>query len=458
MSAKSTQAAPRETIAAIATPPGRGAIAIVRMSGEQTRAVAARVFRSRRPLRDRVAVRGEVVARDGAIVDQALALLFAAPRSYTGEDVLELHVHGSPAVATETLLSLLAAGARLATPGEFTRRAFLAGKLDLTAAEAVGELIAAEHRSQARAAVAGLSGGLAREVQAICAQIAVIVEELAASLDFPDEVDAPAAHALMTRIAVVGERIEQLAQSYEHGRLVREGVRVAIVGPPNAGKSSLLNALLGVERALVSELAGTTRDTIEENVALAGFEARLVDTAGIRAHADRLERAGIERAEAALATARIALVVVDASEPLSAEATGLLERTRGRGRVVLFNKSDLGRRAYDARDERELDALLGCVHDEATLAALRRALEDLVRHDETPDLERPHLANARQVAAVIDAKHFLDLARETLRSDQPTDLAAGDLLSAMAALHELTGRDASEALLDGIFARFCIGK
>jgi len=447
-----------DTIAAIATPPGRGAVSIVRISGEKTRAVAARVFHSKALLRDRTATYGEVIAPDGTVIDRGLALFFAGPRSFTGEDVVELHVHGSPAVAMETLSAVFSAGARLAAAGEFTRRAFLAGKLDLCAAEAVGELIAAEHRSAARAAAARLSGGLARAVEELRTELARILEELAASLDFPDEVKEPDKEALFDRTEAVRKRVVELVSGYEIGRLVREGVSVAVVGPPNAGKSSLLNALLGTERALVSELAGTTRDTIEETLALKGFEARIIDTAGIRAHADRLERAGIERAHAALASARIALIVIDASQPLCAEARDLLVNSRERERVVLFNKSDLGRVSFDAREDDERDAILGSVKDQATSAAVRAAIEGIATRGEQPDLERPHLANARQVGAAIEAERALEFASRTLRAGEPADLIVVDLLSASACLGDLTGSQASEELLDGIFSRFCIGK
>lgn len=447
-----------DTIAAIATPPGRGAVSIVRISGEQTRAVAARVFFSKAVLRDRTATYGAVIAPDGAVIDRGLALFFAGPRSFTGEDVLELHVHGSPAVATETMLAVFSAGARLASAGEFTRRAFLAGKLDLCSAEAVGELITAEHRSAARAAAARLSGGLARAVEELRTELARILEELAASLDFPDEVKEPDKAVLCDRTEAVRKRVAELVRGYERGRLVREGVSVAVVGPPNAGKSSLLNALLGTERALVSELAGTTRDTIEETLALKGFEARIIDTAGIRAHGDRLERAGIERAHAALASARIALIVIDASQPFSSDARDLLVNSRGRERVVLFNKSDLGRESFDAREGGERDAILGSVMDQATPAAVRAAIEGIVSRGEQPDMERPHLANVRQVAAAIQAERALEFACATLRKGEPADLIVVDLLNASASLGDLTGRQASEELLDGIFSRFCIGK
>ncbi len=447
-----------ETIAAVATPPGRGAIAIVRVSGPATREIAAQIFRSARALRPRRATNGAIVDADGRRIDEGLALFFAAPHSYTGEDVLELHVHGSPAVARETLIAALSAGARLAGPGEFTRRAFFHGKIDLASAESVAELIAAENSAAVRAAAAGLSGGLAREVDALRASLDEMLEELAAAIDFPDEVEAPSSQRLAARIAEVRARIAQLATTWERGRVVREGVAVAIVGPPNAGKSSLLNALLGDERALVSESPGTTRDTIEERLALDRSTLRLIDTAGIRAHADRLEAAGIERTERALEQARLALVVVDASLALSEEARALLTRTRGRERVVLFNKADLGRAGYDGRDQAESDALFGSVRDAATLAAVRDALATLLETSETIDLSRPHLGTARQADALLDAERALAYAHEALIAGAPADLISGDLMRAIRALGELTGREADERLLDAIFARFCIGK
>lgn len=447
-----------DTIAAIATPPGRGAVAIVRVSGPGTRTIAASVFRARAPLEDRRVLLGTVLDGDGARLDEGLALFFAAPRSYTGEDVLELQVHGSPAVARDTLLSTLAAGARLATPGEFTRRAFLAGKLDLSAAEAVADLIEAEQRSAARAAAARLSGGLASEVERLRARLDAVVEELMASLDFPDEVAAPERVEVAARLQAIDAALAELAADWERGRLVREGLAVAIVGPPNAGKSSLLNALLGVERALVSEIPGTTRDTIEETVALGdGNVARIVDTAGLRSARDPLEAAGIARSEAALQTTRIALVVVDGAAPLSHDARRVLERTRGRDRVVFFNKRDLGQAGFEQRGADEADALFGSALDPASAQRVRARLAAFAANAPV-DLERPHLGTARQAEAVLQARRALDSALQTVAAGDPLDLSAHDLLTARAELGGLTGRDASESLLDAVFARFCIGK
>ncbi len=443
------------TIAAIATPPGRGAIAIVRASGPGVRALARRVVPKAR-LRPHVAQYVAVLDADGRAIDRGIALYARAPRSYTGEDTLELHVHGSPVVAGEVLRALLAAGAQLARPGEFTQRAFMNGKLDLHAAAAVADLIDAETRSAARAAFANLAGGLASEVRALRAQLGTLLEELAGAIDFPDEVPEPPRERLQTSLEALELALRGMLRAGEVGRLVREGVTVAIVGPPNAGKSSLLNALLGEERALVSEIAGTTRDTIEEAVVIDGVRVRIVDTAGIREHADRLEAAGIERTQRALEAARIALIVVDASQPLTADALALLERTRDRARVVFANKADLGEAAV-ARLGGDAD-VVGSVRERPTLDALRAAIARAGWASERPDLERPHIASAREFAAVYEALEALENARATLARGDAGDFIVGDLQAAFAVLGHIAGDVANEEIVTGVFARFCIGK
>jgi tRNA modification GTPase len=444
------------TIAAVATPPGRGAIAIVRVSGPDVREIAARIVRSQSPLRPHVATTAEILDEDGATLDRGIAILAPAPHSYTGEDVLELHIHGSPVIAREMLRTLLACGARLAAPGEFTRRAFLNGKMELNAAAAVADLIAAETRGAARAALANLAGGLAAEVGRQREALSRILEELAAAIDFPDEVAEPERGPVASRLREIERELRDLQRSGEVGRLVREGTSVAIVGPPNAGKSSLLNALLGEERALVSELPGTTRDTIEESIVVEGVSVRLIDTAGIRAHADRLESAGIERTMRAIEQVRIVIVVIDGSVPIDAGARDVLERTAGRERVLFCNKADLGEAG--ARELRPHAPICGSVHDAQTLASLRAEIARIGWNGERIDLERPHLASAVEFDAVREALGALARANVTLEAGEPIDLIAGDLQQAVAALGHVTGDVAGEELLDRIFARFCIGK
>ncbi len=397
---------------------------------------------------------GEIVDEHGVAIDKGVVIFSSAPHSYTGEDTVEFQVHGSPVVAREVMRAAVACGARYATAGEFTRRAFLNGKLDLHEAAAVADLIAAESRSAARAALANLGGGLMREVRELRARIAEVLEELAGAIDFPDEVPEPDRDGLISRLGDVICELERLLRSGEAGRMVREGVPVAIVGPPNAGKSSLLNALLGEDRALVSEIAGTTRDTIEESISVDGVQVRLIDTAGIREHADRLEAAGIERTRRALESARVAIVVLDGSAPLGDEARAIVAETAQRARVLFLNKADLGVHP----DHTQRDAVVGSVREHATLQAIREAIAHAGWGGALPDLERPHLASLVELDAVREALTALHAARETLERGDPGDLISGDLQAAFSALGHITGDAATEELLTGIFARFCIGK
>jgi tRNA modification GTPase len=441
---------------AIATPPGRGAIAIVRISGPNARQIERAMLRARRPLLDHHATLVAVHDETGTVIDRGLAIFAPAPHSYTGEDTLELQVHGSPVVAREVVRAVMACGARYARPGEFTRRAFLSGKLDLHGAGAVADLIDAESRSAARAALANLGGGLADEVRALRGRLAKLLEELAAAIDFPDEVADPDPARLGVALGAIVDELQRLRREGERGRLIREGVPIAIVGPPNAGKSSLLNALLGSDRAIVSEVAGTTRDTIEEALSIDGVVVRLVDTAGIRAHADRIEAAGIERTNRALNEARIALIVLDGSQPLAPDARALLAQTAQRERIVFLNKADLGEAGV--RESEVAGAISGSVLDPATVATIKAAIARIGWGGETPDLARPHLAALYELDAVNAALDAVERARQTLRAGEPVDFVASDLQRAMAELGHITGDAASEELIDAIFARFCIGK
>ncbi len=442
------------TIAAVATPPGRGAVAVVRVSGPGTQSIAQRLVHARLPLRARRVTNADVVDEYGTLLDRGIAVLWPAPRSYTGEDVLELHLHASPVVVRLVLEAVLRAGARLAQPGEFTRRAFENGKLALNEAQAVGDLIAAETAAASRAALANLGGALTSEMRRLRAVLFGALEELAGAIDFPDEVPDPDPRSFDEALAHIDEALCDLQRSTEMGRIAREGTSVAIVGPPNAGKSSLLNALLGQERALVCELAGTTRDTIEESIVIDGVQVRLTDTAGIRDRPERVEAAGIERTMRALEEARVALVTVDGSHPLGEPERHVLRLTEGRERVLFCNKADLGTAAAH-----ELEgAVVGSTRDAQTLDALRAAIARCGWHGEHLDFARPHLARAYEIDAVNAAREAIGRAREVLAAGDPIDLCAGDLQRAVAALGHVSGEAAGEELLDGIFARFCIGK
>jgi tRNA modification GTPase len=444
------------TIVAVATPPGKGAIAIVRASGPSVPELARRLVQTKSRLRRRVATYATIVDESGDLLDHGLAIFFEAPQSYTGEDMLELQIHGSPVVAREVVRAMLACGAALAEPGEFTRRAFFNGKMGLHAAAAVADIIDAQTRSAARAALANFDSGLAHEVRAVRSALATIVEELEGTIDFPDEVPEPDRGVLKERLAPIRTRLERLRRDGELGKIVREGLGIAIIGPPNAGKSSLLNALLGMERAIVSEIPGTTRDTIEESVVVDGVPVRLIDTAGIRAHADRLEAQGIARTERALEGAAIALVVVDGSRAPDSGLRRLLERTQGRPRILFLNKADLG---TDPAFGREWpDAIAGSVREAATLERLRRAIASAGWNGESFDATRPHLASLYEFEAADAALTALARAGDALDAREAIDFVATELAHAFSQLGHVSEQVAAEEIVTGIFSRFCIGK
>ena len=413
-------------------------------------------MRSAQPLQPRVATYARILDAGGETLDRGLAVFFTAPHSYTGEDLLEVQLHGAPVIAHECLRAFIACGARLAEPGEFTRRAFLNGKMDLHAAGAVADLVNAETRAAARAALANLDGGFAKEIATMRALLAPPLERLAGAIDFPDEVREPSRAALRAQLEPLLERLQRLVRDGERGRLLREGCSVAIVGPPNAGKSSLLNALLGIERAIVSELPGTTRDTVEEVLAIEGVPVRLIDTAGIRAHADRLEAAGIERTRRALDAARVALIVLDGSAPLGEDARALVAATAGKDRVLFLNKADLG--DLGGRELHPAGAIRGSVRDERTIEALREAIAGAGWRGDAVEVDRPHLASLREFDAAAEALEALTAARDALDAREPLDFAATEMHRAFSALGHVSERVAAEEVLDGIFSRFCIGK
>lgn len=452
----STQRDGGDTIAAIATPPGRGAIAVVRVSGPHALEIARRIVRTRAPLAPQHATLADLHDARGTLLDRGIALSWRAPHSYTGEHMVELHVHGGPVLARDVLAALLAAGARLAAPGEFTRRAYENGKMDLAQAQAVCDVIAAETSAAARAAAANLTGALSAAIGAARSALFAQLEALAAAVDFPDDVADPPRGEMQAAIRRVRDGLATLRDGAELGRLIREGTSVAIVGPPNAGKSSLLNALLGEERALVSAIPGTTRDTIEEAIAIDGVLVRLIDTAGLRAHADQLEAAGMERTTRALAAAHVALVVLDGSRPIGDVERALLRETENRPRVIFCNKADLG--DAGSRELAALAPIVGSVFDAATLTAVRAAVADAGWNGERLDLSRPHLSTAVELDAVNEALDALARAESTLDAGEPVDLCAVDLQRAVAALGHVSGAEAAEEVVDRIFARFCIGK
>ena len=444
----------RTTIAALASPPGMGAVSLVRISGPQALEVADRATDGRVSAQPpRTARHCRVRDAAGEVIDDGLLSVFPGPNSYTGEDCVEFSGHGGILVTREVLGRLLACGAVPAAPGEFTRRAFLHGKLDLTQAEGVMDLIAAQTRLALRAARSQLDGVLGRRTTEARDSLLETLAHLEAWIDFPEEdIDPQTGTLLQARVQAVLATVDSLLATADQGRILREGVRTVICGAPNVGKSSLLNRLLGCERAIVSELAGTTRDTIEETINLHGIPLRLVDTAGVRASSDRIEAEGIRRTVLQIGAADLLLELADASAPRP--ATPALPAATAQCLLVL-NKLDLGEHpSWAGVPAVRLSCTSGAGFD-----TLTEAIRDALHFGQVDWGEHAVAINARHQASLQAARVGL-LAALDLLADPAADseLAAIDLRDALDALGEIPGRVDTEDLLGVIFSRFCIGK
>lgn len=453
-----------DTIAAIATIQAPSAIGIVRLTGPDTRRILDGVFApaNGRPMSaqtPRKLVFGRALDRSGGIIDEALAVHFPGPNSYTGEDCAEIHCHGSPVVLDEVLAAAFARGARQARGGEFTQRAFLSGRMDLIQAESVADLIDAESAGAARNAVGQLQGRMSRSVGGIYDALMDVVSRFYAIVDYPDEEIEPLQQAQIEQtLAESAERLDALLATFSRGRLLKSGVPAVILGKPNAGKSSLLNALLGYDRAIVTDIAGTTRDTVEEKVLVGSVLLRLCDTAGIRDAADTVERLGVERAQQAAQRAELALLVLDGSAPLTREDEEAIAAARqARRMLVLVNKADLPQ----VLDTAALRVRFGEViplsaRSGAGVDALCRAVEELFAGGETPRGEL--LTNARQAESAQRALDAVRRAEQALRSGLSPDAVLTDAEEALEALAEFSGKRVRDDLVATIFSRFCVGK
>ncbi len=437
-----------DTIAAISTPPGEGAIAVVRLSGLTAIEIADSIFRGKqKPSACATAVQhlGEMFLGE-EVIDQVVLSVHRSPQSYTGEDLIEISCHGGMLVTARVLAACLKSGARAARPGEFTERAYLNGKMDLTQAEAVIDLIRANTDLALRAATEQLEGKLGERFREIRDDLVVTLAHVDAGIDFPAEGIAPdEGENLATRIEILLPKIRDLIATENRGRILREGVRIVIYGPTNAGKSSLLNRLLGYERAIVSAIPGTTRDTLEESINLGGVAVRLQDTAGLRATSDELESAGVMRTHKALGTADVRLLVVDVSAARPAEVTP------GHNTLLILNKCDLAEHA-DWQDERALR--ISCV-TAAGFDSLERAILASIGNLQS---ESAAAVNARHAAGLRETLSALERARDNVRAGISAEYVALDLREAISAIETVIGESDDEAVRDAIFSQFCIGK
>lgn len=453
-----------DLIAAISTAPVPAAIGILRLSGPGALEAVDRVFRAARggPMAaapDRKLVYGTLLDGQGSPIDQVLATVSRGPNSYTGEDTAELQCHGSPMVLTLGLEALCAAGARPAGPGELTRRAFLNGRLDLPQAEAVGDLLEARTDAAVRTAAGQLGGALSRRVEAVYDGLVDLMAHFHAVLDYPDEdIDPFRASELAAALAAAADGLSALLETYDRGKYLVQGVPCAIVGAPNAGKSSLLNALLGYERAIVTPIPGTTRDTVEETVRLGGVLLRLIDTAGLRKTEDPVERLGVERSRRAMEEAGLILVVLDQSQPATEEDKDLVRQAVDLAPTILvLNKADLPRGLDFTEDLHLAPAIPVSAKAGAGLEDLGELVAGMFPQPAAGEAGAV-LTNARQAEAARRALESVHAASEGLAQGITPDAVLTDVEGAMAALGELTGRSVREDVVERIFARFCVGK
>ena len=459
----------RDTIVAISTPPGRGGIGIVRLSGADAVPIASSLMRLAKPLVPTQAQLADILdpenadAEHATRIDEAVVTYFQAPNSYTREDVVEIAAHGSPVVLESLVRTAVTRGARLARPGEFTERAFLSGRIDLTQAEAVRDLIDAQTLYQAKIASEQMEGVLSRRIQPIKQALVRLIAELEAGIDFAeDDIDVMPADLIASRVTAIMEPLQALAASFAYGRVVRDGISLSIVGRPNAGKSSLFNRLVQRERAIVTATPGTTRDLVTERVSLGGIPLDLIDTAGLRTAQDEAESIGIQKSREALADADVMLLVLDATaDALTSEEISLLEQMQTRRALVVLNKMDLAHEKSGSEIVSLADGSRAAIETSALtgegISQLRKSILALIRGDGT-DVETGLMTNLRQQQAVTESLQALRGAEEAIAANIPHEMLLIDLHSALRSLDALTGATTADDILNLIFSTFCIGK
>jgi tRNA modification GTPase len=468
-----------DTIVAIATPPGRGGIGVVRLAGPEARAMAMPMLRLKHPLEAGRAVFGELVEacpddgkggdpgdgpRTGVCaphlerIDEIVVTFFAKPHSYTTDDIVEISAHGAPVVLRHIVELALERGARLAEPGEFTMRAFLNGRIDLTQAEAVRDLIESQTLFQAKVAAQQLDGALSKRVKPIKQDLVQLIAQLEAGIDFAeDDVSILADASILEQLETIHAPLEKLAASFAYGKIVHEGLTLAIVGRPNVGKSSLFNRLVERERAIVTAAPGTTRDLVSEMVSIGGIPVKLVDTAGIRQALDEAESIGIRKSMEALADADLVLVVVDAAQPAMSEDGTLLDQVAKRSGIVVENKVDVAG-VHSPAIESELPRVRTSALTGHGISELRTEILRQVGANAGAHTESGMLTNVRHQGLVRDSLRALDAARAAIGNKIPHEMLLMDLYNTLRALDEITGATSNDDILNVIFSSFCIGK
>lgn len=447
----------QDTITAISTALGQGAISIVRLSGAEAFDIASKVVKNFEPhrLQSHTVHYGHIY-EDNQHIDEVLVSIFKAPKSFTTEDMIEINTHGGTFVAQKVLELCLAQGARLALPGEFTQRAFLHGRIDLTQAESVLDMIESRSELSLTLANQGLEGKIYETIQNYRRSLLDIIAQIEVNIDYPeyDDVEEMTQTMILPHTQKLYDDLTELLKRAQLGNVIKEGVKTAIIGRPNVGKSSLLNALLREEKAIVTEIQGTTRDVVEGTLVVGGLVLRLMDTAGIRQTHDIIEQMGIEKSRKVVEEAQLVLVVLNQNEPLHDDDRMLLEMTEAKKRIVILNKSDLPKK-IDAhiQDGIPLSALL-----KENLNALEERIQTLFFEGKTPDLSSVTLGNARHIGRIKTALNHLDQALKSAQNGMPVDMVELDLKEAWVVLGDIIGDTKDTALLDALFSQFCLGK
>ena len=455
-----------DTIAAISTPPGEGAISIVRMSGEEAVSIAQKVFSGKdlTQAKSHTINYGHIVdPKTHEEIDEVMVSLMLAPKTFTREDVVEINCHGGIVATNRILQLLLVNGARLAEPGEFTKRAFLHGRIDLTQAESVMDLIRAKTDRSMKIALNQLDGNLSHLIDSLRKDILDVLAQVEVNIDYPeyDDVEEMTTKLLKEKAIEIKQRIEQLLKTASQGKIIREGLATALVGRPNVGKSSLLNHLLHEDKAIVTDVAGTTRDVIEEYVNVSGVPLKLIDTAGIRETDDKVEKIGVERSKKAIEQSDLVLLVLNAAESLTKEDLELIRLTNDKKRIIILNKTDL----EEKLDRKELAKISENAPVYATsilknegVEALEEAISKLFFNGIENSQSTVMVTNARHIALLKKAQNSLDSVLEGISSGMPVDLVQIDMTEAWNLLGEITGESYEDELLDQLFSQFCLGK
>lgn len=455
-----------DTIAAISTPPGEGAISIVRMSGEEAVSIAQKVFSGKdlTQAKSHTINYGHIVdPKTHEEIDEVMVSLMLAPKTFTREDVVEINCHGGIVATNRILQLLLVNGARLAEPGEFTKRAFLHGRIDLTQAESVMDLIRAKTDRSMKIALNQLDGNLSHLIDSLRKDILDVLAQVEVNIDYPeyDDVEEMTTKLLKEKAIEIKQRIEQLLKTASQGKIMREGLATALVGRPNVGKSSLLNHLLHEDKAIVTDVAGTTRDVIEEYVNVSGVPLKLIDTAGIRETDDKVEKIGVERSKKAIEQSDLVLLVLNAAESLTKEDLELIRLTNDKKRIIILNKTDL----EEKLDRKELAKISENAPVYATsilknegVEALEKAISKLFFNGIENSQSTVMVTNARHIALLEKAQNSLDSVLEGISSGMPVDLVQIDMTEAWNLLGEITGESYEDELLDQLFSQFCLGK